>query len=132
MRRTLDWLGWFDNYVGVIPDGLLYKYEDFASGNYESLSRHLGITIKGKARIPRGVERVARTMSFGNWRHWFTEQDVLDHKTLLVPWLEKYGYDAEDWSLAADPRISPAHCSEYFMRLVEEQRQEKGNIATTN
>lgn len=132
-RRSLSWLGWFDDYVRTIPDGLLYKYEDFVSEKFQSLEEHLGTPVRGVATVPRTVERVARTKSFGGWRHWFTEEDVGDHKPILAPWLEKYGYDAEDWALAADPFIPPEHCSAYFMRLVEEQREKQfGEAAAGN
>ena len=118
-------LALFDDYVKTIPDGLLYRYEDFVCGKYSPLEKHLGIPLTGVAEVPKRVERVIRTKRSGGWRDWFTEEDVRAYRPLLAASLEKYGYDAEDWGLNATPFIPPEHCSAYFMRLVDEQR-EKG------
>ena len=116
-------LALFDNYVKTIPDGLLYRYEDFVWEKYYPLEKHLGIPLMGVAEVPRRVERVIRTKRSGGWRDWFTEEDIRAYRPLLAAWLEKYGYDAEDWALNAKPFIRPEHCSAYFMRLVNEQRE---------
>lgn len=125
VRRSVHWISWLDDYIRTIPDGFLYKYEDFVSEKYRALEEHLGILMKGTATVPKNVERVARTKTFGGWRHWFTEEDVHDYQPILAPWLKRYGYDSENWTLASEPVIPAEHCSAYFIRLVEEQRQLK-------
>ena len=119
-KRTLDW---FSDYVAALPDAFFYKYEDFVAGNYGALEGHLGIALSGAAEVPKEVDRVVRTKASGGWRDWLTDEDVKAYRPLLVAWLEKYGYDAKDWVLNAEPSIAAAHCSGYFMRLMEEQRR---------
>lgn len=119
IRQQYSWLG---EYVATTPDTLLYKYEDFVSGVYVPLEKHLGMQITGAAEVPEKLNRVTRTKGFGDWRNWFTVDDVQKYRPSLTPWLEKYGYDADDWTLNAEPSITPEHCSKYFMRLVEERR----------
>ena len=116
----------FDEYVAVNPDSLLYRYEDFVSGNFSPLEEYLGFTIAGKAEVPGNLRRVVRTKGYGDWRNWFTEADVDTYRKVVSPWLEKYGYDANDWQLNAAPVIDASHCSEYFLRLVSEQRANTG------
>ncbi len=120
--RTKKALSWFDDYVAAMPDGLLYKYEDFVSEDFSVLEEYLGFPVTGKAEVPVKLQRVVRTKGCGDWRNWFTEEDVADYRKMLTPWLKKYGYDAEDWQLNAKPVIHSSHCSEYFMRLVKEHR----------
>ena len=122
-QRAEASLRWFEKYVATIPDGLLYKYEDFVLGEYALLERHLGMSLSGAAKVPANLHRVERTKGHGDWRNWFTPEDVRDYQPLFSSWLEKYGYDPEDWTLNEKPSIAPEHCSGYFMRLVEEHRQ---------
>lgn len=123
-------LGLFDDYVAAIPDALLYKYEDFVSGQYVPIERHLGMPMAGQAEVPDHLNRVVRTKGYGNWRNWMTREDVEIFRPLLSPWLEKYGYDASDWQLNDQQVIDPAHCSDYFMRVVEEARKKPVPAAT--
>ena len=119
----------FDKYVSVISDSLIYRYEDFVSGKYLPLEKHLGLPISGAAEVPDSYKRVKRTQSYGDWRNWFTEEDVQEYRPMLMPGIEKYGYDPDDWALNVAPSIEREHCSGYFMRLVEEQRRKKPNTA---
>ena len=120
--RIKESLALFDDYVASVPDGFLYKYEDFVSGNYRPLEVFLGFPITGAAEVPDTLSRVERTRAFGDWRNWFTADDLRRFPQVLSPWLETYGYDATDWSLNTTPFIDPEHCSRYFMRLVDESR----------
>lgn len=122
VQRSLKWLEIFDDYVAGTPEALLYRYEDFVEERYEPLQQHLGFPITGSAQVPAMFARVERTKDHGDWRHWFTAEDVATFRPLLSDWLRRYGYDADDWRLNEDQRIDPSHGSGYFMRLVEEVR----------
>jgi hypothetical protein len=113
----------FDAYVTETRDALLYEHEDLVEGRYQGLERFLGFPISGKADVPKFAEqRVVRTKGLSDWRNWMTESDAEFFRPLLDPVLEKYGYDSHDWNMNRDPVIAPAHCSEYFLRLVSEAR----------
>ncbi len=111
----------FDDYVDQMPDSLLYKYESFVSGEYLPLEQYLGFAMSGKADVPESLSRVNRTKDSGDWRNWFTEEDVEIYKPIISPWLTKYGYDSSDWRLNEKPQIAKDHCSAYFMRLIGEK-----------
>ena len=113
----------FDKFASIISDSLLFKYEDFVVGKFSPLEKYLCLTISsGVVDLPDNFKRVKRTLSYDNWRNWFTAEDVEEYKPLLSPWLENYGYDPDDWTLNEVPNIEREHCSGYFMRLVEEAR----------
>lgn len=122
MRKVRNALNWFDEYVIAMPDGLLYKYEDFVSGDYAPLVKHLDIPISGAAEVPERLSRVIRTKGYGDWRNWFTPADIQELRPELDPWLAKHGYDEADWTLNSEPVISPDHCSGYFLKLVVQAR----------
>lgn len=111
----------FDDYIKLTPDALLYKYEDFVTGKYSKLEEHLGFLMTGKAEVPDSLQRVNRTKGYGDWRNWFTKEDVDIYKPVLSPWLAKYGYDPDDWELNENPLIERDHCSGYYMRLLNEK-----------
>lgn len=122
-KRQIDKsMAMLEEYLAVMPESLVYKYEDFVSENYGPLESYLSSSIKGKAKVPNRLERVCRTKSFGNWRDWFTEKDIEVLRPAVTPWLERFGYNTSDWELNANPSIDPEHCSQYFQRLIEEAR----------
>jgi hypothetical protein len=48
---------------------------------------------------------VIRTKSTGDWRHYFTEEDVKLLKRAYTPYMELIGYDFSDWDLNPNPVI---------------------------
>lgn len=123
-------LGWFDSYVDAFPESMLYRYEDFVDEKYAALEEYLNMPISGKAEVPDHFNRVKRTKDKGDWRSWFTDEDVQIFKPILSPWLEKYGYSADDWLLKPEPVIDVKHCSGYFIRLVNEAREKSATKIT--
>jgi len=64
----------------------------------------------------------ARTKSYGDWRNWFTEEDVRIFEPLFAPYMELVGYEATDWALAPEPVVDPATASRYMRRIAAEGR----------
>ncbi|UOD29591.1 hypothetical protein INH39_30090 [Massilia violaceinigra] len=100
----------------------ILRYEDMVAGRLDALSAYLGMTVRPDAKIDPTYQRVARTKGAGDWRHWFTRDDVAHYRPLLDPLMAALGY-ADDWSLATPPLITPEHSWVYFERLVRERRQ---------
>jgi hypothetical protein len=94
-----------------------FRYEDFVDGKTEALSGYLGLPIKGATTIVQGnVNRVARSARYGDWKQWFTEDDIKVFRPSMDPFLKRFGYST-DWTLDANPAIDPKHCSLYADRL---------------
>jgi hypothetical protein len=97
----------------------LFEYEDMVNGNFEALNTYLGFPVQTDAEVPKstGKAKVIRKKSIGDWRHWFTAEDVELFKPAFLPYMQLIGYDCDDWQLSTDPVIEPEYSSEYIKRL---------------
>lgn len=97
-----------------------FTYENMVSKNFEALNEYLGFSVLADAEVPQstGKAKVIRKKSAGDWRRWFTEEDI----SLLTPAYTAYmaliGYDCDDWNLAENPVIEPEYSSVYMKNLV--------------
>ncbi len=108
------------NFVKRLGDEwFLFEYEDMVNGNFEALNTYLGFPVQTDAEVPKstGKAKVIRKKSIGDWRHWFTEEDVEVFKPSFLPYMQLIGYDCDDWQLSTDPVIEPEYSSEYIKRL---------------
>jgi hypothetical protein len=102
-------------------DWFLFTYEDMLSKNYEALNTYLGFNVQQDAEVPTstGKAKVVRKRSTGDWRHWFTEEDVEHFKPAYMPYMELMGYDCNDWTFSPNPVIEPEFSSMYMQRLAQ-------------
>jgi hypothetical protein len=102
-------------------DWFLFTYEDMLSANYDALNTYLGFNVQQDAEVPTstGKAKVVRKKSIGDWRHWFTEEDVELFKPAYMPYMELMGYDFNDWALSSNPVIEPEYSSMYMQRLAQ-------------
>jgi hypothetical protein len=104
------------------PDFFIVRYEDFVDGKVESLRGYLdGLAIGRGVNVAPEVTRVTRSKAHGDWRHWFTQEDVAFFRPMLAARMGALGY-ADDWELADSPTIDPRYGSEYVARLIAERR----------
>ena len=98
----------------------IFKYEDMIEKNFDALNEYLGFEIKDDAEIPTTTKKskVARKKAYGDWRHWFTEEDVELFKPAYLPYMETIGYDCDDWTIDPNPVIEPEFSSLYMEELV--------------
>lgn len=102
------------------PDWFIFKYEDLVDGKFAALSEYLGREILPAFELPREDEVKARTKSYGDWRNWFTEEDVRLFEPVFAPYMALVGYDGGDWELAEEPSVDPATASLYMRRIAAE------------
>ena len=98
----------------------IFRYEDMIAKNYDTLHEYLGFEINDDAQIPSTTKKkkVARKKATGDWRHWFTEEDVELFKPALSSYMKLIGYDCKDWNLCPNPEIEPRFSSQYMEGLV--------------
>jgi hypothetical protein len=102
------------------PDYFVYRYEDLVAGNYRAVERYLGLQLTpGAAQVEAEHRRVARTCGKGNWRDWYTCEDVAFFRPRMARYLARYGY-GDDWELNSRPTIEPQHASQYVLKLVQQ------------
>ena len=100
-------------------DWFLFKYENMVDKKFDELNAYLGFEVQESAEVPKasGKAKVVRKKAYGDWRHWFTEEDVDIFKPAYQSYLEFIGYDGEDWTVSADPVIEPEYSSAYMQQL---------------
>ena len=97
----------------------LFTFEDMVAGKFEALNTYLGFEVQADATVPSasGKAKVIRKKSTGDWRHWFTAEDVEIFKPAFRPYMELIGYDCDDWSPNPNPVIEPEYSSVYMQNL---------------
>jgi hypothetical protein len=100
-------------------DWFLFTYEDMVDKNFAGLNEYLGFNVLEDGEIPTstGKAKVIRKKATGDWRHWFTEEDVEVFKTAYLPYMEHIGYDCSDWTLSPKQVIEPEYSSIYMQNL---------------
>ncbi len=100
-------------------DWFLFTFEDIVANNFNALNSYLGFEVQADATVPStsGRAKVIRKRATGDWRDWFTEEDVELFKPAFIPYMELIGYDKDDWALTPDPIIEPEFSSIYMQRL---------------
>jgi hypothetical protein len=109
----------------------VFRYEDMIDKNVEALNTYLGFKIKENAEIPLTTKKskVARKKAYGDWRQWFTEEDVALYKPVFSPYMDVIGCDSNDWVLTPQPAIAPEFSSLYIQELIRKNAKTNiGNI----
>jgi hypothetical protein len=95
-------------------DWFVLTYEDFTDNRLEPLSAYVELDLAPV--VPERIEdmngHVLRSATYGDWRHWFTPEDVEFFRPLFKSYMGTFGYD-DDWALAPEPTIDPATASGY-------------------
>jgi len=102
---------------GLGNDWSLFKYEDMVDRRFDALNAFLGWEVQSEAEVPPTEQRIVRRKSYGDWRHWFTEEDCSVFRPIYAPYMELIGYDSSDWSLSPGPSIDPRFASQYMEKL---------------
>ncbi len=106
---------------GLGSGWFLFTYEDMLNKNFAALNDYLGFEVQDDTEVPdsTGKAKVVRKKASGDWRHWFTEEDVELFRSAYLPYMELMGYDCDDWELSSSPVIEPEYSSVYMQKLTE-------------
>lgn len=102
---------------GLDSDWFVFKYEDMIDGDFVKLNEYLGFEVKDNAEVPKTYLRVKRSKSYGNWRMWFTKEDVEFYRDLYTGYMQLIGYDTNDWEILDNETLPPELGSEYMKKL---------------
>lgn len=100
-------------------DWYIFTYENMVGKNFDGLNGYLGFQVEADGEVPKstGKAKVVRKKAVGDWRHWFTEEDVEIYKPVYRSYMKLIGYDLEDWHLSQNPVIEPEYSSMYMASL---------------
>ncbi|WFB35315.1 hypothetical protein P3T73_14220 [Kiritimatiellota bacterium B12222] len=73
-------------------DPFVVKYEDIIDDNLAPLAAYLGVKTILPAEVDPEVTRVRRTSGYGEWRQWFTPEDVEEFESELGEMMRRHGY----------------------------------------
>ncbi|NCC52646.1 MAG: hypothetical protein EOM20_15705 [Spartobacteria bacterium] len=125
LKTTTEWITcqhrWLWDFEEGLSDHFVLSYEDFVDGRLDALQAYLGVPLTGRAEVDPVHDHVVRSKRYGDWRHWFTPEDVDYFRPVFESYLERYQY-AHDWTLSEQPEIRPEHCSGYVRRTVAKKR----------
>lgn len=97
----------------------IIKYEDLVDRKLGDLERYLGFELEPSENVSGELSRVARSKNYGDWRHWFTPEDVQYYKPACQAFLKAHGYDADDWALTSPKTLPDSEGSTYMRKLFE-------------
>ncbi len=95
------------------------KYETFMQGGLSGLESYLSVQLSSKREVGE-FSRTRRSASWGNWREFFTPEDVELLRPLTEQLLTEMGYP--DWQLQPVEHLNPEHFSRYLVKLMREAR----------
>jgi len=95
----------------------LLKYEDLMDKKIHNLNQYLKFAVKTDTSVPSEYNRVVRSKKYGNWRNWFTEEDIQFFKPIFTDILNGLGYESTDWALNKDQILPPELGSSYMEKL---------------
>lgn len=102
---------------GVAREKIVVAYEDMVVGQMKELESYLGVAIPPDISSvnlgPFGYTK--RTGAAGNWRAFFTEEDVEILRPLIGAKLNDARY--QDWALSPQSGLNPDDYSRYVTRL---------------
>ncbi len=102
-------------------DWFCFLYEDMLNKHFGALNDYLDFEVQDSTEVPDSTwkSRVVRKKASGDWRNWFTEEDIELFKPAYLPYMELMGYDCDDWSISSNPVIEPEYSSVYMQSLID-------------
>ncbi len=124
-RQLFERYNWVFEFEKRLDNYCTIKYEDFVEDKLTDVERYLGIKLTGAAQVDNQYGHVARTKSYGDWKNWYTEEDIEFFKPIFSGYMDKFGYE-DEWKLNEEQIIKPEFCTEYVKKTVK-MRREKGH-----
>ena len=95
----------------------ILSYENMVDGKLDDLNTYLGFETSLDEEVPDKLNRVVRSKGYGNWKNWFTPEDVYFYQPILGDFISKYCPIIDDWALNADQQIDKSKGSLYMQKL---------------
>lgn len=109
---------WLIGFEKRLDDYSLIKYEEFVDNKLTNIEKYLGLELAGDAQVDSQNKHVVRTKGYGDWRNWYTQEDIEFFRPIFMDYMEKYNYENE-WKLNEIQVIKPEFCSEYATKTIK-------------
>ncbi|MFO7614546.1 MAG: hypothetical protein R6W71_07910 [Bacteroidales bacterium] len=128
-RLTID--KYLDNMISYYdrhPDIFILRYEDYVDGKLEAVSKYLRLNLAIAEKVPE--TRVVRSRAYGNWKNWFTPEDIDHFRNSYLSYMNVFDYP-DTWDLNKAPVIDPETSSHYVRKLITEARDTKASLSNS-
>jgi hypothetical protein len=123
LERVVEFMEWQESLIDR-HDVFTVRYEDFIAGRLDALSAYLGLEVGNGAVASPWLAHILRSGEAGDWRHWFTEEDVTAYRPYVARYMKRFEYP-DDWVLADDPVISSETSSCYIEGKYRSRRRQQ-------
>jgi len=97
------------------------RYEDYIVEGMQGLSRLLSLQEQPANELPEKHGYGKRRVTPGDWKNWFTQEDVAFFKPLLDPFLLDFDY-SDDWLINENPSIPARHSTDFVWAAYEKDQ----------
>ena len=113
-------------YYNGHPDVFILRYEDYVDGKLEAVNKYLKLNLTIADKVPE--KRVVRSRAYGNWKNWFTPEDIDYFRSSYLTYMNQFGYP-DTWDLNDVPVIDPETSSRYVRRLINEASETRALLS---
>lgn len=101
------------------------RYEDFIDKNLKHIDVYLDIDMSRQTDVEVGAthQYVARKKSYGDWKNWFTQADLLAFQDTFNEFNSAFDYRSEI-SPEHQPKIEPEHSYLYTESVINKYRKQ--------
>src|SRR3989339_83275 len=114
-----NYYDYYDKFIEENKDFFIVRYEDIVENKLTQLENYLGFNLNKVTQVDKSLKRVERTKARGDWKNWFTNEDVRYFKPVFEKFMRKYGY-WDDWTTNVKKKIPSEFGSGYVKRIVNE------------
>jgi len=123
LDRVVEFMEWQEALIDR-HDVFTIRYEDFIAGRLDGLCAYLGLAVDTGAAASPWLAHILRSGESGDWRHWFTEEDVTAYRPYVARYMKRFEYP-DEWALADDPVISTETASAYIEGKYRNRRRQQ-------
>ena len=91
-------------------NSFVFKYENIIDKKLSTLSEYLDIEFNP---IIKEIPRIKREGKKGNWKNWFTDEDVEYFMPRMCHFIDFFGY-SNNWEISVDPKIEKMYSLNYI------------------
>lgn len=131
LERVVEFMEWQEALIDR-NDVFVVRYADFIAGHLDGLAEYLGLDVDTDAAASPWLDHILRSGATGDWRHWFTDEDVTVYRPHVASYMKRFDYE-DEWQLAGAPVIASATASGYiegkYRARQAQQEQRRGGLA---
>lgn len=112
LERVVEFMEWQEALIDR-NDVFVVRYTDFIAGHLDDLGAYLQVAVDAGVDASPWHDHILRSAETGDWRDWFTDEDVTVYRPHVTRYMKRFDYD-DEWELRQRPAIEQATASAYI------------------